>query len=106
MWAGRKEAVSPEVVADFAASKEYGVSRIAEIADGASLKLNLPASALETYLRDNIDFSLDEANQRGLETYYRKCAELGLIPRARPLEFAAAPAAFARNEVKGARAAT
>jgi len=106
IWAGRKEAVAPEVVADFAASKEYGLSRIAEIADGASLKLNLPASALETYLRDNIDFSLDEANQRGLELYFRKCAELGLIPCVRPLEFAAAPAAFTRNEVQGARAAT
>ncbi len=106
IWAGRKEAVAPEVVADFAASKEYGLSRIAEIADGASLKLNLPASALETYLRENIDFSLDAANQRGLELYFRKCAELGLIPRVRPLEFAAAPAAFTRNEVQGARAAT
>lgn len=106
LWVGRKQAISPEVVADFAASKEYGLSRIAEIADAASLKLNLPASALETYLRDHIDFSLDEANRRGLELFYRKCIELGLIPRARPLEFAAAPAAFAWNELKGARAAT
>jgi len=92
VWAARKEAITPEVVADFTASKEYGMSRIAEIADAASLKLNLPATVLETYLRDNIDFSLDEPNRRGLELYYRRCAELGLIPRAKPLELAAMPA--------------
>jgi predicted solute-binding protein len=106
VWAGRKEAVSPEVVADFAASKEFGLARLAEIAVAASLKLDLPADALETYLRENIDFSLDDANRRGLELYYRNCAELGLIPRAKAIEFAVGPPASATNEAKGARAAS
>jgi chorismate dehydratase len=92
VWAGRREVVTPEVVADFLASKEYGLAHIDEIAEGAALKLDLPAKVLETYLRGNIDFSLDEENRAGLELYFAECAQAGLIPRARPLELAAAPA--------------
>ena len=67
------------------------MAHIEEIAEGAALKLNLPASTLEQYLRENIDFSLDEENRAGLDLYFQMCAEAGLIPRARPLELAAAP---------------
>ena len=79
------------VLADFAASKEYGMARIGEIAEGAEAKLKMPADSLESYLRNNIDFSLDEENLQGLELYFRKCAELGLIPRAKAVEFVEAP---------------
>ena len=89
IWVARREAATPEVVADFLASKEYGMAHIAEIAEGAALKLDLPARALARYLRENIDFSLDEENRAGLELYFRYCAEAGLIPRAKPLELAA-----------------
>jgi len=88
VWVGRRELITPEVVADFLASKEYGLARIGEIAEAASLKLELPPRDLEIYLRDHIDFSLDAANLEGLELYFRECAAAGLIPRAKPIEFA------------------
>ena len=91
IWVGRRELITPEVVADFLASREYGLARIGEIAEAASLKLELPPRDLESYLRDNIDFSLDAANLEGLELYFRECAAAGLIPRARPIEFAPLP---------------
>jgi len=93
IWAGRRDAVTPEVLADFQASKQYGLERIREIAEAASIKLDLPPAALERYLIDNIHFDLDEENLAGLRLYFEKAAAAGLIPRARPLEFAAAPAA-------------
>lgn len=89
IWTARREAATPEVAADFLASKEYGLARLREIAEAAEEKLQLPADALESYLRDNIDFSLDARNRAGLELYFRKCAEAGLIPRVKPLELAA-----------------
>ena len=49
IWAARRDVVTPELVADFQASKEYGLERMREIAEGASLKLDLPARALERY---------------------------------------------------------
>lgn len=95
IWAGRREAVTPEVVADFIASKQYGLERLDEIADAASVKLEMPPKTLERYLRESIDFSLDEENLAGLELYFRLCAEAGLIPQARPLEFIGLPASAA-----------
>jgi chorismate dehydratase len=92
IWAGRKDAITPEVVADFQASKEYGMQRVREIAEGASIKLDLPVRELERYLIENVRFNLDSENLAGLELYFEKAAALGLIARNKPLEFAEAPA--------------
>ncbi len=96
LWVARGDAATPEVVDDFLASKEYGLDHIGDIAEGASLKLDLPAPALERYLRDNIDLSLDDDNLAGLNLYYQLCAQAGLIFVARPLEFAPAGRAVSR----------
>jgi chorismate dehydratase len=88
LWVARRDAVTPELVADFLASKEYGLARITDIAEGAALKLDLTPRPLERYLRKNIDFSLDAENLAGLNLYYQQCAQAGFIPRARPIEFA------------------
>lgn len=90
LFAGRRSVMNPAVVADLQSSCEYGVARIAEIAEAASLKLDLPQNALEEYLRDNLNYSLSEENLAGLSYYYRECAAAGLIPANRPLEFAPA----------------
>jgi chorismate dehydratase len=92
VWAGRPEAVTPEIVADFLASRDYGLSHIGDIAEGAALKLDLPPNALESYLRESIDFSLDAENLAGLRLYFQQCADLGLTPGLRPVAFAAHPA--------------
>jgi chorismate dehydratase len=66
IWVARRGTVTPEIVADFQASREYGLARIGEIAEAAALKLELPPRSLERYLTENIDFSLDEENLAGL----------------------------------------
>jgi hypothetical protein len=43
-------------------------------------------------LTENINFDLDQDNMAGLELYFDKAAAAGLIPLARPLEFAGAHA--------------
>jgi chorismate dehydratase len=100
IWVARRGVVTPEMVADFQASREYGLARIGEIAEGAALKLELPPRELERYLTENINFSLDEENLAGLRRYYEECASAGLIPRARELEFVSAPRTR-RQEVAG-----
>jgi chorismate dehydratase len=95
IWAGRRDAITPEVVADFQASRDYGLARIREIAKAAARTLDLPAPALARYLNDNINFQLDDENLEGLRIYFEKAASLGLIERARPVEFAAAPVSTA-----------
>jgi predicted solute-binding protein len=93
-WAARPEIVTPEVLADFQASRKFGITQIAAIALDAARELELPQPALESYLRQNIDFSLGEENRRGLEKYFQEAARLGLIPENRKITWAA-PAAEA-----------
>jgi chorismate dehydratase len=90
IWAARRDAITPEIVADFQSSKQYGLERVREISEAASVKLDLPPGALARYLTDNINFDLDEENLAGLRLFFEKAAAAGLIPRNRALEFAGA----------------
>jgi len=90
VWAARRDVATPELVADFIASKKFGMANISDIAEGAALKLDLPSRSLERYLRENIDFWLDSENIAGLELYYKLTAEAGLTDRAKPIDFAMA----------------
>ena len=93
IWGARREVATPELVADFQASKAFGLERIRDIAEGAALKLDLAPCPLAKYLRQNIQYDLDEGKLAGLRLFYEMAAEDGLIPAARPIEFAEAPAA-------------
>ena len=100
IWVGRPDAFTPEVIADFEASKRYGLERVREISEAASVKLDLPARALERYIVENINFDLDEQNLAGLRLYFEKAAAAGLIERARPLEFAGASAPAIKSSAR------
>ena len=86
LWVARREVATPEVAADFLASKAYGMAHIPEIASRAADQLQLPEDAITDYLRDRINFDLDAENLAGLDRYFRECAEAGLIDGLRPLE--------------------
>jgi len=90
VWAARPEVATAEVLADFTASRNFGLANLAAISLEASRELELPCATLESYLKHNIDFSLGEENRRGLERYFREAAKLGLIARERKIEWAAA----------------
>ena len=89
IWAGRRDAMTVEVAADFRASKDYGITHVRDIAEAASRTLDLPAAALERYLTESIHYGLDEECLAGLQLYFEKAGALGLIPIPRALEFAA-----------------
>jgi chorismate dehydratase len=92
VWAARGAILTQadvlELVSDFQASKEYGLTHIEEIAANAAATLGLPQAHLESYLLENIDYSLDAENRAGLSLYFEKAAAAGYIPMARPLEYA------------------
>lgn len=90
VWAARREILTPEIVADFATSRDYGLLSIGEISVEAARELELPQRELESYLRQNIDFHLGEENRRGLERYFREAADLGLIAEGKKIQWAGA----------------
>ncbi|HXZ20386.1 MAG TPA: menaquinone biosynthesis protein [Candidatus Acidoferrales bacterium] len=112
LWAARRDVLrsgesrdfGTELVADFQASKEYGLAHVPEIAANAAATLGLPQAHLETYLLENIDYSLDDENRMGLELYFQKAADAGIVPVNQPLMYAkSAPSAAWRVTSAGER---
>jgi chorismate dehydratase len=88
VWAARPAAATPEVVRDFQDSLSFGMQQIPEISTEAAGELHLPVERIHRYLTENIDYTLDEENLRGLQRYYDLSAELGLIREAKPFQIA------------------
>jgi len=97
IWAARESTVTMELAEDFLRSREFGMANLPAIGREASGELGLPAVELERYLRENIDFTLDDANLAGLKRYFTEAARLGLTAEAKPLRFAGARVAGARH---------
>ena len=96
VWAARPEVATPDLAEEFSASLEYGLAHLEEICAEAAKELHLPERELLLYLRTNIDYSLDEANMKGLLTYLGHCSRLGLIDRMNPISIASRPGSAAR----------
>jgi len=100
VWAARPEVVTPDVLRAFTASRAFGIGQIPAICQGAARELDLPQPVLESYLRQNIDFTLGEENRRGLERYFHEAAKLGLIPKEKKIAWASAAKEAAPVAVK------
>lgn len=88
VWAGHEDAGLGRFCADFEASRDYGLAHVDDIASEYAPRLGLAPEAVKVYLTENIDYSLDEENRKGLELFYRLAHEIGLIPRTKEIQFA------------------
>jgi len=59
-----------------------------DIAAEYSPKLDLPPAEVKVYLTENIDYSLDEENLRGLRLFFKLAHETGIILAEREMDFA------------------
>ena len=80
-----------ELNAIFLEAKKWGLAKRDEIAAVYARSLNLPASFLENYLRQNIDYDMGSDHVAGLEEFYQLAKQENLIPELRPLQFFAGP---------------
>jgi chorismate dehydratase len=90
VWAVREDALEEfrRARLDLVAAKNEGLERDAEIAAEYARQLGLPHAELLSYLRENVNYDLDEENLAGLRLYFRMARECGLIDVERPLKFA------------------
>jgi len=88
VWAGHEDAVLSRFRKDFEQSRDYGLAHVDEIATEYAPKLKMTPEAVKVYLTENIDYSLDEDNRKGLREFYRLARETGIIPVERELLFA------------------
>ncbi|MCI0420997.1 MAG: menaquinone biosynthesis protein [Acidobacteria bacterium] len=85
-WGVRGSVGLPDAAA-FQRSFEYGKARSEEIVEEQTRQLELPADLIRSYITENIDYSLDEENLKGLRLFYQLAREYRLIESVRELEF-------------------
>lgn len=88
VWAGHEDSKLSRYRKDFEQSRDYGIAHVDEIAAEYAPKLKKTPEALKVYLTENIDYSLDEDNRKGLREFYRLARETGIIPVEKELLFA------------------
>jgi len=88
VWGGHEDRNLSKYHADFAASLEFGLAHVDDIAAEYAPKLGITPDAVKIYLTENIHYSLDEENRQGLRLFYKLAHESGIIPVERPLYFA------------------
>jgi chorismate dehydratase len=71
----------------FRESKEEGLSSLKQIAKLYSPQLQIPETEIISYLSENLNYSLDEINIKGLELFFELAQKYSLIPGYRPLDF-------------------
>jgi len=85
-WAGPPGIVSHDQVERLQDSLRLGLEAIPQIAAGYDPGRGR-ADVSESYLRENIVFTLGEEEKAGLSEFYRRAYALGLIPRVPELRF-------------------
>jgi chorismate dehydratase len=87
VWAARPEVDLPDLPFYFKSSLRYGLSSLDTLVREAAAELSLDTADVRSYLTENLSYFLREEEIAGLEEFYRRAHEHGLILEPRPLEF-------------------
>ena len=87
LWVGHEDARPARFRKDFEDSRAYGLAHIDDIAAEYAPKVNMRPAGVKVYLTQNIDYSLDDENRKGLRLFYKLAREAGIIPVEKDLNF-------------------
>ena len=68
------------IAADLIRSRDHGLKNIDALVAEWSARLPLPEDVIHTYFTSNIHYVLDEDCQEGMRCFFRKAAEVGILP--------------------------
>ena len=80
VWAARPEASHRTVAEDLLRSRDHGLRNIDALVAEWSRRLPLSEDVLEAYFTSNIHYVLDLECQEGMRCFFRKAAELRILP--------------------------
>jgi chorismate dehydratase len=86
-WAVREGVDLAEQGEIFYRSRGEGLKAIDKIAEMYSSQLSIAPAKIRSYLKNNLDYSLDDKNLAGLNYFYELATKIGDIPRTDPLRF-------------------
>jgi chorismate dehydratase len=87
MWVSRAGIDLMGVEAALSEARDRGLEHLSEIAAKEAAPLGLTQRECVTYLRDNLYFHFGPREQQGLELFYRRASQLGLVPEGLDLGF-------------------
>jgi chorismate dehydratase len=87
VWAVRPEVEFPDLSFYFKSSLRYGMSSLDTLVREAAAELSLDSAEVRAYLTENLAFFLRQDEIAGLEEFYRRAHEYGLILEPKPIEF-------------------
>lgn len=87
VWAVRPEVEFPDLPFYFKSSLRYGLSSLDTLVRESAAEMELDSSEVRSYLTENLAFFLRQEEIQGLEEFYRRAHEHGLILEPRPIEF-------------------
>jgi chorismate dehydratase len=87
VWAVRPGVEIPDLSFYFKSSLRYGLSSLDILVRESAAELGLDSSEVRSYLTENLAFFLRSEEIAGLEEFYRRAHEHGLILEPRRLEF-------------------
>lgn len=86
VWAVRPEVELPDLPFYFKSSLRYGLSSLDTLVRESAAELGLDSDEVRAYLTENLSFFLRREELEGLEEFYRRAHEHGLILEPRPIE--------------------
>jgi predicted solute-binding protein len=70
---------TPQLADALGLARDEGVTRLAEIADGASRPLGVDRTELHSYLRDSLRFTLGPRERQGMRRFFALAEQHTLI---------------------------
>lgn len=80
VWIARNEVATTEVARLLEACRDDGLTRLGEIAADEGPSLGLTPEHAESYLRENLRFTLGSRELRALDEFRTLCRQAGLLP--------------------------
>ena len=87
VWAVRPEVELPDLSFYFKSSLRYGLSSLDTLVRESAAELGLESSEVREYLTENLSFFLRRDEIDGLEEFYRRAYNHGLILEPKPIEW-------------------
>jgi chorismate dehydratase len=81
VWgAAHGEPLNERVVDDFVRSRDHGLKNIAALVAEWSQRIPIPDHVIQSYFTSNINYVLDDECIEGMRCFFRKAAEIGILP--------------------------
>jgi chorismate dehydratase len=87
LWVGHQDSKLGRFRKDFEDSRDFGLAHVDDIAAEYAPNLKMKPLGVKVYLTQNVDYSLDEENRKGLRLFSKLAREAGIIPVEKELLF-------------------